>query len=98
MATRGFPLSLWENSLIGALFAACASDLSSEGRRLPRRPAGLVGRDVLLVRQRDADVVESFEEPPPGVVVDLEGSGEGTGLDGPLAQVDDDLGGRLVLD
>src|SRR4051812_42127629 len=43
------------------------------GDGLPGRPTTLVRRDVGLVSQGDADVVEALEQPPPGVVVDVEG-------------------------
>src|SRR6188472_1749320 len=46
---------------------------SVDGRWFPRRTSGLVGLDVVLMTQGDADVVEPFEQPPPGVVVDVEG-------------------------
>ena len=40
---------------------------------LQRRTTLLVGGDLVLVRQRDADVVEALEQPPARVVVDVEG-------------------------
>src|SRR3954451_307761 len=68
---------------------------SSERGRLPGRPRGLEGGDVVLVGQRDADVVEPLEEAPPRVVVDGERCGECLCGDRPLLQVIDDL--RVVV-
>src|SRR3954447_17999811 len=47
--------------------------LSPDGAGLPARPRRLVRRDLVVVTERDADVVETLEQPPPGVVVDVEG-------------------------
>src|SRR3954449_2668858 len=49
------------------------NETSVDGHGLPRRPTTLVCRDVALVPESDADVVETLEQPPPGVVVDVEG-------------------------
>jgi hypothetical protein len=50
------------------------------------------------VGERDADVVEPLEQPPAGVVVDLERRRQSPGLDAARLEVDDDLRGRLALD
>src|ERR1700760_3141039 len=70
----------------------------SESGWFPSRAGRFEGVDVVPVGQRDADVVESLEQSPARVVVDLEGRRQGVGLDGAPPEVDDDLGRRVVLD
>src|SRR5690348_4760546 len=67
-------------------------------RRLPGRAARLEGVDLTGMAQRESDVVETFEQPPADVVVDLEGRGEVLGPHGLGLEVDRDLGAGLVLE
>src|SRR6478609_4911850 len=46
---------------------------SVQSHGLPRRPRGLEGRDIGLVPEGDADVVQTLQQAPPRVVVDVEG-------------------------
>src|SRR5699024_11244197 len=52
------------------------SDLRWQGLRFEREAGGLVGDDLILLGQGEADVVVAFEQAPARVVVDLEGHGD----------------------
>ena len=62
------------------------------------RAARLEISDKILVSQGQADVVEALEQPPAGVVVDLEGGHDLSGVDRPGDEVDRDLGTGVVLE
>src|SRR4051812_26895265 len=70
----------------------------SERGGQPGRPGGLERADVLGMPQRQADVVQPLQQPPAGVVVDLERRGDLTGPDLAVLQVDGDLRRRVALD
>src|SRR5689334_2994879 len=80
---RGFCGSEWDSRALGG---------SVQGHRLPLRAVGLELRYLLLVGEGDADVVESLEQPPARVVVDVEALldrlGPLPGLDRPALQID----------
>lgn len=61
------------------------------------RSCRLVGRDVGFVLKGEADVVESVQQTPAGVLVELEVRVDPGGQDLALLQVDRDLGGRVGL-
>src|ERR1044071_6031174 len=70
--------------------------------RLPARPLGLERRDVGLVPEGDPDVVEALQQPPAGVVVDVEGVLDRVDAlarpDGPRLEVDGDRATGVVVE
>src|SRR6195952_2885650 len=75
---------------------------SANCRWFPARTRRLVRRYLVVVGQRDVDIVESLEQPPPGVVVDVEGVLDRVRtlacLDGSRLEVDGDSRTGLVLE
>ena len=53
---------------------------------------------MINMPQRQADVVQALDQPPPGVVVDLEVATELFGSDLPLDEVDGDRRSGMLLD
>src|SRR5690242_12602119 len=82
--------------------ASTAESACVDGDRLPGRSGRLVARDVLLVAQRDADVVETLQQPPTRVVVDVEGVLDAvvalTGTDRAGLEIDGDGGAGVCLE
>src|SRR4051812_17864322 len=74
---------------------AGGSDL--QGLRLVGGPRALVGGDVVLVPERDGDVVQAVQQPPAGVLVQLEGGGDALGPHLTRLKVHSDLGSRVLL-
>ena len=75
--------------------------LSSRNRKGPRPPrlsAGLELRDLVLMPEREPDIVEAFEEPPPSVIVDLERSRIVAKSHGARHEIDRDLDARVRAD
>src|SRR5699024_1055676 len=79
-------------------FAGRVSDLRWQGLRFEREAGGLVGDDLILPGQGEADVVVAFEQAPARVVVDLEGHGDRIAGHGLLVEVDGDRRPRMVLE
>src|SRR3954452_15412746 len=68
------------------------------GLGLPGGALRLVGVDVLEVPLGEADVVQALEQPPAGVVLDLEGEGDRAVADLLGLEVDRHLQRRVPLD
>src|SRR4051794_28269053 len=68
------------------------------GLRLPGGALRLVGLDVVEVPLGEADVVQALEQPPAGVVLDLEGEGDRAVADLLGLEVDRHLERRVLLD
>jgi hypothetical protein len=62
--------------------APCRVSGVGRGRQVAR-PPGLEGGHFRLVTQRQTDVIQSFEQAPTGVVIDLKGGHDALGGDGP---------------
>src|SRR3954466_9431853 len=69
----------------------------SGGRRQPGRSVCLVIGDLVGLFQGETDVVETFEQPPAGVVVDVEARLDRAGAHLSAYQIDGDVGARFAL-
>src|SRR5215207_10872505 len=72
--------------------------MSCSDRRPPARTRALVCRDEPLVPEGEADVVQTLQQAPAGVVVDLERGDDITGGHGAGDEVHRDRGARVVLE
>src|SRR5690606_7522027 len=68
-----------------------------QSARFPARPTRLVGLDLILFPQRKGYIVESFEQPPGGVVINLERHHDGSRGHRPILKIHSDFQPRILL-
>src|SRR4030088_2592418 len=77
-----------------------AASLSS-GRKsawFPVRPGRFIGLDLIEFPQRKTYIVESFEQPPGGVIVNVERHHDRSRDDIPILKINSDFHARMLLD